>query len=172
MEEQRPRFGDVAWAVALLQQIATGLVELHANGVVHRDLKPANVLLADGHPGTAPTAKIADFGLSSREATPQNLTEQGALLGTPAYMAPETWLEPARHPAADLFSFGVLAYEALTGRAPFAIPAILVVRAGQQVPQPAPIGGVPEAVSKVVIACLQAEPSSRPTAKQVADGLL
>jgi len=171
LEEQRPRFGDVAWAVALLQQIATGLLELHSGGVVHRDLKPANVLLVDGQRGGAPVAKISDFGISSREATPQNLTEEGALLGTPVYMPPEAWLEPARHPSADVFSFGVLAYEALTGRTPFPVPAILLVRARQPIPQPAPIEGVAEAISKLVVACLQAEPSKRPTAKEVADGL-
>jgi len=171
MEEQRRRFGDVAWAVALLRQIATGLRELHAGGVVHRDLKPGNVLLVDGQRGGTPTAKISDFGISSREATPQNLTEEGALLGTPVYMPPEAWLEPARHASADLFSFGVLAYEALTGRSPFAVPAILLARAGQPVPQPTPLEGVSEAVARLVIACLQAEPSKRPTAREVADGL-
>jgi serine/threonine-protein kinase len=188
MEDRRARFGDVAWAQPILRQIARGLAELHANRIVHRDLKPGNVLLVE-RGGVAPVAKISDFGISRlddrplelgsgaaesghlREVSPRDLTEAGALLGTPVYMAPEALFEPAQRSSADLFSFGVLAYEALSGRAPFAVPAVLLVRKRQPIPDPAPLEGVGDEVTKLLLACLRAEPSERPTADRVASAL-
>jgi hypothetical protein len=190
LEEQRSRFGDERWAVPILRQIAAGLAELHANRIVHRDLKPANVLLVDGD--AAPRAKISDFGISrfgalvdsgedgaggaaaqatAEGASPRDLTQTGALMGTPVYMPPEAWFEPVRSPSADVFSFGVLAYEALTGRAPFAVPPVLLVRSRQRIPEPAPLGSVNGEVARLVLACLHVEPSKRPRAKDLADSL-
>jgi hypothetical protein len=68
LDDQRARFGDVAWALPLLRQIVDGLAALHAAGVMHRDLKPPNVLLA-GAPGGVPVAKICDFGISRMGTT-------------------------------------------------------------------------------------------------------
>jgi hypothetical protein len=187
MEERRPRFGDDRWASPILRQIASGLAELHANGIVHRDLKPGNVLLVEDD--GPPVAKICDFGISrfgaiedsgnvepsgdtlkarAPDASPPDLTQTGALMGTPIYMPPEALFEPARRPSADLFSFGILAYEALTGRTPFAVPPILVVRARQEVPEPHPMGGVRDEVAAMILACLQVEPAKRPRARDVA----
>jgi serine/threonine-protein kinase len=194
MEEQRARFGDAAWARPLLRQIAAGLAELHANRIVHRDLKPANVLLLEGDGSSAPVAKISDFGISrfgelddgeadGRAATPEAdprvvspreaspLTQTGALIGTPHYMPPEALMSPARHPSADVFSLGILAYEALTGRPPFAVPPVMLVRAGQPVPAPAVLDGVSAQVGTLVLACLRTEPADRPRASDVADTL-
>jgi len=172
MEDQRTRFGDVRWALPLLEQIAGGLAALHANGVVHRDLKPGNVLLVDRGGGGRPLARIADYGISRfGEIEESNITEAGALMGTPVYMPPEAWHGPARHASADVFSFGVLAYEALSGRQPFAKPPVAFVRAGDPLPQPASLGGVPERVGTLVLACLRTDPSSRPTAKELVEGL-
>jgi serine/threonine protein kinase len=188
MEEQRARFGDVGWALPILAQIASGLTELHAHRIVHRDLKPGNVLLVDGSGGAATLAKISDFGLSrfgapddsadvvenapqgdaAVDRSPRDLTETGALMGTPVYMPPEAWFGPARHPSADLFSLGVLAYEALTGRSPFPVPPVLLVRARQPVPTPAPLDGLDDHVASLVLACLRVEPSERPRAKDLA----
>jgi hypothetical protein len=192
MEDRRDRFGEVSWALPVLRQIASGLAALHANHVVHRDLKPGNVLLADGSGGRGSVAKISDFGISRfgapddsadvdprsatmdvspKDASPRNLTEPGGLMGTPVYMPPEAWSGAAREPSADVFSFGVVAYEALTGRSPFPVPPVLLARAGQPLPEPVRIDGVPPDVATLVLACLRAQPSQRPSAAHVAEGL-
>ncbi len=193
LEEKRARFGDAGWARPILRQIASGLDALHANSVVHRDLKPGNVLLLDNGAATPPVAKISDFGISrfgapddsadvdvegatvtsggARHASPRNLTETGALMGTPQFMPPEAWFGPAKHPSADVFSFGVLAYEALSGRSPFAVPAVLLVRSRQPIPTPAPLDGIDVGVASLVLACLRVEPSERPRAREIVDRL-
>jgi serine/threonine-protein kinase len=195
MEDHRERFGDASWALPVLRQIARGLAALHANHIVHRDLKPGNVLLAGGKASREPVAKISDFGVSrfgapddsadsadvdpkgatvdvgARPASPRDLTEPGGLMGTPVYMPPEAWFGPARDPSADVFSFGVLAYEALTGRSPFPVPPVLLARAGQPLPEPTLLDGVPRDVAALVLACLRAEPALRPTADEVAEVL-
>jgi tRNA A-37 threonylcarbamoyl transferase component Bud32 len=193
LEDKRTRFGDAAWARPIVRQIAAGLAELHANRVVHRDLKPGNVLLVENGGGsTSPLAKISDFGISrfgalddsgdvdakgatvspgAHSPSPRDLTETGALMGTPVYMPPEAWFGPARHPSADVFSLGVLAYEALTGRSPFAVPPVLLVRSRQPIPTPAPLDGVDARIASVVLACLHVEPSDRPRAKELVEVL-
>ncbi|MDB5310074.1 MAG: hypothetical protein JWO38_4276 [Gemmataceae bacterium] len=118
------RFEDVREAVALVRRVAEALAAVHAHGVVHRDLKPANILLdASGTP------LLTDFGLARSLQEPDRLTRAGALLGTPAYMAPEQARGSAdTGPAADLYALGVVLYELVTGRLPFAggqVPAVL-----------------------------------------------
>jgi len=188
LEDKRARFGDAKWAMPILRQIAAGLAELHANRVVHRDLKPGNVLLVENGGASPPVAKISDFGISrfgafddsgdvdaegatahpgAAHASPRDLTETGALMGTPVYMPPEAWFGPARHPSADVFSLGVLAYEALTGRSPFVVPPVLLVRSRQPIPTPAPLDGIDPEVASVVLACLHVEASERPRAGDV-----
>jgi len=187
LEDKRARFGDAAWARPIVRQVAAGLAELHANRVVHRDLKPGNVLLVENGGSSPPLAKISDFGISrfgalddsgdatahpgAAHASPRDLTETGALMGTPVYMPPEAWFGPARHPSADVFSLGVLAYEALTGRSPFAVPPVLLVRARQPIPAPAPLDGVDATVASLVLTCLRVEPAERPRAKEIAEAL-
>jgi formylglycine-generating enzyme required for sulfatase activity len=113
---------DEAWAevdlrgrVELLADAAEGLGYAHAQGVVHRDLKPANVLIdEDGR------LRVADFGLASAVGQ-ERITETGAILGTPTYMAPEQvrGKRELMGPATDVWALGVLLYEAITGATPY-----------------------------------------------------
>src|SRR6185312_5399957 len=100
--------------------VERALAFAHANGVVHRDIKPDNVLLAAG------SATVTDFGIAkaisaSRTVAPGGtLTVAGTSIGTPAYMAPEQAAgDPATDHRADFYSFGILAYELLSGQTPF-----------------------------------------------------
>ena len=106
--------------ISILRDVARALAFAHANGVVHRDIKPDNVLLAAG------SATVTDFGIAkaisaSRTATPGGtLTVAGTSIGTPTYMAPEQAAgDPDTDHRADFYSFGVLAYELLSGQPPF-----------------------------------------------------
>ena len=176
----RDRFGDAAWALPLLAQIASALAAVHARGIVHRDLKPANVLY-DGA-----IARVADFGLASladaadsidRTASieaPSGLTHTGAILGTPRYMAPElTHGVRDAQPAADVWSFGVMAFEMLTGALPFAEPPVLARLAGRATPAPPALDGaaISAAARDLIEACLRVDPAERPTSAVVSGRL-
>src|SRR5512133_1174284 len=109
-----------AEAQSILRDVARALAYAHRQGIVHRDIKPENVLLAEG------VAMVADFGvaraLSAATTLPGDvLTQVGMQIGTPAYMAPEQAAgDPDVDFRADLYAFGVMAYELLAGRHPFA----------------------------------------------------
>jgi serine/threonine protein kinase len=190
LSDYRDRFGDVAWSLPILRQIVSGLSALHDAGVVHRDLKPGNVLLEET--GGVPSAKISDFGISRfgqlddaaqvdadaptfEAATPKkaDLTGTGVIMGTPLYMAPE-----AAHggrtllAAADVFAFGVLAYEMLTGRTPFQTPAVLMSLAGQRLTDPEPVDAkVGAALRDLVLSCLAEDPKARPSSHRISEVL-
>lgn len=186
LEEHRSRFGDEAWALPILGQIAGGLAALHAAGVVHRDLKPGNVLFTAGEDGVM-VAKISDFGISrfgagdgaddgevdpggatlhASPSAPQPLTATGSLLGTPYYMAPESRRGGTVVQApADVFAFGILACEMLTGTTPFPVPPVLLAMAGQAVKAQSPTfgPGVGATLRAALLSCLEEDPTRRPT---------
>lgn len=168
-------FHELPRALALFAQITAGLQAVHEHGIVHRDLKPANILI-DQSTGT-PHAKLSDFGISmfsdlnatvAREIQSLDRNKQGLLVGSPMYLAPElTQGSQEAQPPADIFSFGVLAYETLTGTLPFAVPPVVLKFQGKPLTVPSLSDlrpDVPESIAQAVARCLAPEPADRPTA--------
>ncbi|MBX3472732.1 MAG: serine/threonine protein kinase, partial [Planctomycetes bacterium] len=145
----------------LVVETARAVGHAHAQGVVHRDLKPANVLVraADGR------ALVTDFGLARDLALDSSLTNTGALLGTPAYMAPEQLMGKPPAPTMDVFALGALLHEALTGETPFMRENLALrlgaIVAGDVAPPSASRAGVSPAVDAVVRRALDADPTAR-----------
>ena len=155
----------VSEAVAILRDVAKALEYAHAKGIVHRDIKPDNVLLSGG------SATVTDFGVakavSGATLGDGTLTGRGIALGTPAYMAPEqAAADPHTDHRADIYAFGVMAYEMLAGRSPFA------GRSSQQMltahVTEVPLGidrvrpAVPPALAELVMRCLEKRAADRP----------
>ena len=136
---------------ALLIQIAQGLADAHAAGVVHRDLKPSNVLI-----GPDGVAKLADFGIA-KGLDLTRVTGTSTLLGTPAYLAPEGPLDER----SDLYSLGIIAYELLTGAPPFAGSTYqeVIVRHIREAPD---LGKLPPESRDIVGWLLAKDPAARP----------
>jgi serine/threonine protein kinase len=146
---------DAQRAAALVTDVAAALDALHARGLVHRDVKPSNVLL-DGEA----RAHLADFGLATaRDWT--RLTRDGALVGTPHYVAPELVAGEPATSATDVYSLGCVAYHCLAGRPPFGGRSVLEVGFAHLAEEPAPPPG-PPALAEACLAALEKEPSARP----------
>jgi serine/threonine-protein kinase len=155
-------------ALVVGRQIAEGLAAAHALGLVHRDLKAENVLISQAG---QPAAKILDFGLvREMDSSEESLTRTGAVLGTLRTVAPEQARGHAVGPRADLFSFGVLLYEMVTGRSPFqgATAAETLHRIVAEPPPPLP-PAVPGGLAALIHQLLQKAPELRPaSASEVA----
>ena len=108
-------------AASLVLQLLAGLAKAHALGIVHRDLKPANLFLVPG-PRGGDFLKILDFGASKLTNLGQGLTRTGAMVGTPMYMSPEQVRSSDKVDArTDVYAAGVILYECVTGKVPFAV---------------------------------------------------
>ncbi|MBK8249652.1 MAG: protein kinase [Gemmatimonadetes bacterium] len=162
--------------LSILRDVARAIAHAHAEGVVHRDIKPANVMLSGG------AAVVADFGIGkaitvARDAgADAHVTSEGAIIGTPAYMAPEQAAgDPGVDHRADLYSFGCLAYEVLTGFPPFrgTAPEILAGHLGTPPPSLAALrADLSPSVVRIVDQCLRKAPAERPaSAREVLDVL-
>ena len=153
---------DPEWVCRVAGDVLAALGAAHAAGLVHRDVKPGNVLLAsDGH------AKVADFGIAkSLEAVGGDPTSTGLLLGTPAYLAPERINGEPATPRSDLYSVGVVLYEALAGVKPFVGSTPLAVASAIATVPPPPLDEVRPGLSPVLVAAIERamakDPADRP----------
>ncbi|MEU5447517.1 MULTISPECIES: serine/threonine-protein kinase [Streptomyces] len=155
-------------AALLTAQIADALAASHADGVVHRDLKPANVLLDERDGGMTPM--LTDFGIA-RLADSPGLTRTHEFVGTPAYVAPESAEGRPQTSAVDIYGAGILLYELVTGRPPFAGGTALEVLHRHLSEEPSRPSNVPAPLWTVIERCLSKDPDRRPSAENLARGL-
>jgi len=145
-------------AALIAYEISRGLGYAHAHGVVHRDVKPDNVLISDRG-----TVKVADFGIAMADELAR-LTATGIPVGTPAYLSPEQVKGEPASPRSDVFSFGVLLYETLTGQLPFhgTTPSALMYRIVEgEYAAPETLVEVERDLAAVVRRCLRGDPRAR-----------
>lgn len=148
--------------VAILREVADALAHAHASGIIHRDVKPDNVLLSGRH------VFLADFGVARAVAVhvtdDQTVTGTNVMVGTPAYMAPEQITASPIDRRTDIYAFGVMAYELLTGAPPFRGARSEVVTA-QLTASPAPVTALrpetPARLAEAVMRCLHKQPDRR-----------
>ncbi|MFN2603746.1 MAG: protein kinase [Gemmatimonadaceae bacterium] len=161
-------------AVRTLREVASALSFAHQNAIVHRDIKPDNVLLVSG------SAMVSDFGVakalsvSTGDGDPNALTSLGVALGTPSYIAPEqATADPTTDHRADLYSFGAMAYELLSGKTPFSAKTPTAMLAAHISERPTPLierrPDVPAALASLVMQCLEKSADRRP---QTADEIM
>jgi Tol biopolymer transport system component len=156
----------VAEVLRVAGQIADALEHAHRHGIVHRDLKPSNILL------TKSGMKVLDFGLAKHHSATletgeshPTLTEGGMVLGTPRYMAPEQIDGKPADERTDIFAFGLVLYEMLTGEHAFEAKSAASVMAAILDREPVPISALkpptPPALEQVVLTCLAKDPAER-----------
>lgn len=157
----------LAELLRLGREIATGLAAAHDRGLVHRDIKPGNIWLE----GPTGRVKLLDFGLARPVADGPQLTHRGALIGTPAYMAPEQAEGKLVDARADLFSLGCVLYQLATGRLPFAGETTLAVLNALATQAPRPVREInpalPEELAALIMQLLVKQPDQRPESARV-----
>lgn len=160
---EHPRL-DLPEIVRISEAILSGLDAAHRQGMVHRDLKPANVMLANNG-----GIKLMDFGLAKPKQDEDDLTQSGATVGSFRYMAPEQILNQAVDARTDLYAFGILLYQMVTGRLPFDASAsggefeIMEKQVRHDPTPPQQIhAGVPTALSELIMRLLAKNRESRP----------
>jgi serine/threonine protein kinase/tetratricopeptide (TPR) repeat protein len=156
---RRSRRLDLATTVAIAKQICSGLSEAHGVGIVHRDLKPSNIMIdKEGN------AKILDFGIA-RALDADGVTAEGNVIGTPEYMSPEQVEGRESDMRSDIYSFGVILFEMVTGRLPFAADTPFVVAFKQQSEKPPQPGDLnpqtPPQLSAIILRCLEKNKDKR-----------
>ncbi len=161
LKEKITREGPLETAVAasIGSQVAEALEAAHAKGVVHRDIKPQNVLLTGKG-----EAKVADFGIA-RAASAVTISQTGSVMGTAGYMSPEQALGKPATPKSDLYSLGVVLYEAITGELPYTADnpiAVSMKHVNEPLRPPKELNPkIPEGMNAVVVKLLAKRPEDR-----------
>ncbi|MFU8873590.1 protein kinase domain-containing protein [Micromonospora sp. SL4-19] len=158
--------GQLPWreAVIIGAEVASALAAAHARGVVHRDVTPGNIML------TPTGVKVVDFGISALVGE-SDKGPDGALLGTPAYLAPERLDNGQVSPATDVYAVGLLLYRMLTGRLPWQASTTTQMLQAHMYrdPEPMPpVVGLPDEVEELVRRCLAKRPEDRPATAEMA----
>ena len=169
---------DPAEALTILMPVMSAIVAAHERGIVHRDLKPANLFLSRARGGEI-VPKVIDFGIAKnidRAAEATSHTQAGAAIGTPAYMSPEQVLGDQMDFRSDIFSFGIVLYEALTGRRPFeedpARTVMQKIRLDRYVSPRRLRPDVPTTLERILSRCLEKNPAYRyPSTGSLCDDL-
>ena len=157
----------IAEALRLALQIASAVAEAHRHGILHRDLKPANIMVTGrsggGGSSDAPVAKLLDFGLAKLITAAADVTRtmEGTVLGTAAYMSPEQAEGRPLDARSDIFSFGAVLYEMLSGTRAFDGHTAAQVLSAVLRDDPAPLLHAPSAVEWIVRRCLSKNPADR-----------
>ncbi len=160
------------FAIPVFIGVCRALAAAHKKGVVHRDLKPGNVFLCDDAP-----PKVLDFGMSKLTSA-ESLTQAGYTLGTPEYMAPEQCIGANVVAQTDLYAFGVLMYEALTGELPIIAQSRRELLDLHQRQIPVPMRqrradlDIPDALDQVVMKCLKKRINDRPKSAEELEAML
>ena len=148
------------------EPIADALCLAHERGIIHRDVKPGNIMVAESG-----TPKILDFGLAqidrrdSKSMSKTDITAPGQIIGTPSYMSPEQAEGADMDARSDIFSFGIVMYEALTGKRPFQGPSQGAIVQSVLYENPEPVAklksGVPPTIARMIARCLEKSPQKR-----------
>lgn len=167
-------------ALEIILPVCSALARAHSVGIIHRDIKPDNIFLHQAPEGEI--VKVVDFGIAKVMATNnsidiKDLTEQGGIIGTPTYMAPERFSSQDYDGRADVYSLGIMLYEMLTGVTPFAQAgeSILTIMLSHISQIPSPLHELDPSISpelsQVILKALVKQPAERPTAQEWATEL-
>jgi hypothetical protein len=156
-----------ASAARIAMDVADALDCAHRNGLVHRDVKPANILLAEAPDADGLRVKVADFGIAKLEAEAGggDLTQTGAVIGTAKYLSPEQVEGRTPDARSDVYALGIVLYEMLCGRPPFAAETELATALqhirGEPTPPRQVAAGIPKPLEAVVLRALAKDPADR-----------
>jgi serine/threonine protein kinase len=163
-------------ALAIAHQVAASLADAHARAIIHRDLKPDNVMLQD-RGKDHDIARVLDFGIAKlrddTRATQMQMTQQGDMLGTPQYMAPEQIRAEAIDGRTDIYALGCLLYEMVTARLPHDAPTVLAMLSKHLLEHPVPPSrrrpelALSPALDALILGAMAKDPAGRPATMEV-----